>query len=35
MDMNIGTAFFAFGPDLILPQPQFFPFAELSVGVGW
>ena len=35
VDANIGAAFFRHGPELIVPQRQFFPFCEFSVGVGW
>ncbi|MEC7983667.1 MAG: hypothetical protein VX278_00805 [Myxococcota bacterium] len=35
LDMNAGAAFFYYGPELVVPQNQFFPFFELSVGLGW
>ena len=34
-DINIGSAFFYYGPELIIPQQQVFPFMEMSVGWGW
>ena len=35
LDINVGSAYFHYGPDLLVPQPQIFPFFELSCGVGW
>ena len=35
VDMNLGSAFFYYGPELIVPQPQIYPFFEVSCGVGW
>ena len=35
LDTNIGAAFFTHGPSLIVPQSQWFPFWELSIGLGW
>ena len=34
-DINIGSAFFYYGPELIIPQQQVFPFMEMSIGWGW
>ena len=34
-DVNIGSAFFYYGPDLVIPQQQVFPFMEMSIGCGW
>ena len=35
LNSNTGLAYFHFAPDLALPQPQVFPFVELSAGIGW
>ena len=35
VNSNTGLAYFHFAPDLSLPQPQIFPFVELSAGIGW
>ena len=35
VDGNVGIAYFHHAPSLSLPQSQWFPFAECSVGVGW
>ena len=35
IDMNGGAAYFYYGPNLIVPQPQIFPFFEISAGFGW
>ncbi len=35
VDANLGAAYFHHGSALILPQPRFFPFMEVSVGFGW
>ena len=34
-DLNAGVATLKHAPELIVPQPQIFPFFELSVGLGW
>ena len=35
IDLNGGAAYFHHGPSLMVPQTQFFPFLELSAGLGW
>lgn len=35
LDINGGAAYFHYGPNLIVPQSQLFPFFELSAGFGW
>ncbi|MAA77778.1 MAG: hypothetical protein CL916_00845 [Deltaproteobacteria bacterium] len=35
IDMNGGAAYFRYGPNLMVPQSQFFPFFEISAGFGW
>lgn len=35
IDMNGGAAYFHYGPNLMIPQPQLFPFFEVSAGFGW
>ena len=34
-DINIGSAFFYYGPELVIAQPPLFPFMEMSIGLGW
>ena len=34
-DLNAGVAVLQHAPELIVPQPQIFPFCELSIGLGW
>ena len=35
MDTNIGAAYFQYGSEMTIPQPNLFPFWEFSAGVGW
>ena len=35
MDTTAGAAWFQHGPNLVVPQSRFLPFAEVSLGVGW
>ena len=35
LDINGGAAYFHYGPNLIVPQSQLFPFFEFSAGFGW
>ena len=35
VDANAGAAFFYYGPELVEPQERFFPFLEMSIGLGW
>ena len=35
IDTNVGTAYFQYGSEMLIPQPQWFPFWEFSAGIGW